>query len=197
MAERCVPASTASIDPLAHLVAVDRTNSPVTLSSLGPPPEPYHATLSALIYSCGLNVCRLRLAHEASLAYVQRRDPLNGRWHEPDVHHPRHPHIDVGSGRFGQSKTHSRVDLADSHVQTRIMLQRQLTRRETKQYVGLSKTTPALALRRSDLKTLTRTITWKAGAEIEPSLRASSESLPSLFMNPSVRQRPRRPARKR
>lgn len=38
--ERCVPASTASNDPLAQLVAVDLTSRPVTLSSVGPPPAP-------------------------------------------------------------------------------------------------------------------------------------------------------------
>ena len=40
MAARCVPASTASTDPFAQLVAVDLTSRPVTLSSLGPPPAP-------------------------------------------------------------------------------------------------------------------------------------------------------------
>jgi len=40
IAAMCVPASTASNEPLAHPEALDRTRSPVTLSSLGPPPEP-------------------------------------------------------------------------------------------------------------------------------------------------------------
>lgn len=40
IAARCVPASTASTDPFAQLVAVDLTSRPVTLSSFGPPPEP-------------------------------------------------------------------------------------------------------------------------------------------------------------
>src|SRR5436190_20612526 len=38
---RSVPPSTATTDPLDHLVAIDRTKRPVTVSSLGPPEEPY------------------------------------------------------------------------------------------------------------------------------------------------------------
>lgn len=37
---RWEPASTAMTEFLAQFVAVDRTRKPVTLSSLGPPPEP-------------------------------------------------------------------------------------------------------------------------------------------------------------
>jgi hypothetical protein len=40
MAARWEPASTAKTEFLAHLEAVERTRKPVTLSSLGPPPEP-------------------------------------------------------------------------------------------------------------------------------------------------------------
>jgi hypothetical protein len=40
MAARWDPASTAKTEFFAHFAAVDRTRKPVTLSSLGPPPEP-------------------------------------------------------------------------------------------------------------------------------------------------------------
>ena len=41
IAARCVPASTAKMEPFVQLVAVERTSKPVTLSSLGPPPAPW------------------------------------------------------------------------------------------------------------------------------------------------------------
>jgi hypothetical protein len=41
MAARWEPASTAITEFLDQFVAVDRTRKPVTLSSLGPPPDPY------------------------------------------------------------------------------------------------------------------------------------------------------------
>ena len=40
IAARCEPASTARTEFLDHLVAVERTRKPVTLSSVGPPPAP-------------------------------------------------------------------------------------------------------------------------------------------------------------
>lgn len=40
IAARWMPASTASSEPVLQFVAVDLTRSPVTLSSIGPPPAP-------------------------------------------------------------------------------------------------------------------------------------------------------------
>lgn len=40
IAARWMPASTASSEPALQFVAIDLTRSPVTLSSLGPPPAP-------------------------------------------------------------------------------------------------------------------------------------------------------------
>jgi hypothetical protein len=41
IAARWEPASTARTEFLAHFDAVERTRKPVTLSSLGPPPDPW------------------------------------------------------------------------------------------------------------------------------------------------------------
>lgn len=49
---KCEPASTASIEPLAQLLPTERTRKPVTLSSLGPPPEPRHITCKAAGCPC-------------------------------------------------------------------------------------------------------------------------------------------------
>jgi hypothetical protein len=43
MGARWDPASTARTEFLDHCVAVERTRKPVTLSSLGPPPDPWSA----------------------------------------------------------------------------------------------------------------------------------------------------------
>jgi hypothetical protein len=40
MDARWEPASTAKTEFLTHFAAMERTRNPVTLSSLGPPPEP-------------------------------------------------------------------------------------------------------------------------------------------------------------
>lgn len=50
MAARCVPASTASNDPFAQSVAVALTSKPVTLSSFGPPPEPYSGNNVSIVF---------------------------------------------------------------------------------------------------------------------------------------------------
>ena len=76
IAARCVPASTASTDPFAHRVAVDRTRKPVTLSSHGPPPEPYVKVSVArgAIAAETAEITRPPAAAAAAAAAANRRD---------------------------------------------------------------------------------------------------------------------------
>lgn len=61
---KCVPASTAKSEFLVHPAAVERIRSPVTLSSLGPPPEPcetlalVHVGLSSIVLLLGVPLSR-------------------------------------------------------------------------------------------------------------------------------------------
>lgn len=67
IAARCEPASTARTEFLDHLVAVDRTRKPVTLSSVGPPPAPKQITWIAGSLLCPDD---LRTSLCASLSFI-------------------------------------------------------------------------------------------------------------------------------
>lgn len=78
MAARCEPASTASTEFLAHFAAVERTRKPVTLSSLGPPPEPWHLlVLNVTLFYIVLNLCLTGVesrAHKCETSFVENEE---------------------------------------------------------------------------------------------------------------------------
>lgn len=79
MAARCEPASTAKTEFLAHLAAVDRTRKPVTLSSFGPPPEPYKVS-NCVRFFRGISRRKRRTG-----MYAMFRHPTNIPQHKPQI----------------------------------------------------------------------------------------------------------------